>query len=191
MKIISLMKPAAVFLVLFFLVSCGGKQTSQPEQTEQAPPVEKLSTKYDTLLFSAFTAKAEISKDYPEAADTLQHSMMTALETEKQFKEVNTNDQNKPSTDSKTLLIKADITELRIVGGAARMWGGVFAGSSGVELDLQLIDGTTNKVIRKEKMSSWNNAWAASWTGGTSDTSILDDMGKILARYIVESMPEK
>ena len=191
MKIISLMKPAAVLLVLFFLVSCGGKQTSQPEQAEQAPAVEKLSKKYDTLLFSAFTAKAEISKDYPEAANTLQHSTITALETEKQFKKVGTTTQDKSSTGDKTLLIKADITELRIVGGAARFWGGAFAGSSGVELDLQLIDGATNKVIRKEKISSWNSAWAASWTGGTSDVSIVNDMGKILAKYIVESMPEK
>ena len=191
MKIISLMKPAAVLLVLFFLVSCGGKQTSQPEQAEQAPAVEKLSKKYDTLLFSAFTAKAEISKDYPEAASTLQHSAITALETEKQFKKVGTTTQDKSSTGDKTLLIKADITELRIVGGAARFWGGAFAGSSGVELDPQLIDGATNKVIRKEKISSWNSAWAASWTGGTSDASIVNDMGKILAKYIVESMPEK
>lgn len=188
MKILSLMKLVAVFFVLFLLVSCGGKQT-ETEQAE-APSVEKLNKKYDNILFSPFTAKAEINKDYPEAADTLQHSMMTALKTEKRFKKVGSTAQNKTSTD-KTLLIKADITELRIVGGAARMWGGAFAGSSGVELDLQLVDGATNKVVRKEKMSSWNSAWAASWTGGTSDTSLLDDMGKILAKYIVDSMPEK
>ena len=189
MKILTLMKQVAVLFVLVLLVSCGGKQT-EPEQTA-APSVEKLAKNYDTLLFSAFTTKTEINKDYPEAADTLQHSMMTALKTGKQFKKVGTTAQNKPSTGDKTLLIKADITELRIVGGAARMWGGAFAGSSGVELDLQLIDGATNKVVRKEKMSSWNSAWAASWTGGTSDTSLLDDMGKILAKYIVESMPKK
>ncbi len=196
MKTVSWIKITAVLLVAFPLVSCVGtqkSQTSQPEpveQTEQTVSVKKLDKKYDTLLFSAFTIQPEFAKDYPEAAQTLQKSMLTALQEEKMFKKVAATPEN-TSTKGNTLLITADITNMRIVSDSARIWGGGFAGSSGIELDLKLIDAVTGKVVRSEKMSSWNNAWAASWSFGSSDHSLLNDMGKILARYVVDSMPKK
>ena len=137
-------------------------------------------------MFSTFTAKSEIAKDYPQAAKEVQRSMMTSLQLEDRFKKVVTAAERQPATGD-TLIIKADITELRIVPVAARMWGGPMAGSSGVELNLQLIDSATQKVVREEKVSSWNNAWGASYSG--SDNTLLDDMGKITAQYIIDSMP--
>ena len=197
MRFVPLIKMTAVLFVMFPLVSCVGTQstqTSQPEQVEQteqqAPPVQKLAKKYDNILLSTFTIQPEFAKDYPEAAKTLQKSMLTALQEGKSFKNVSIAEKGK-TKKGKTLLITADITKMRIVSDSARIWGGGFAGSSGIELDLKLIDATTKKVVRSKKMSSWNNAWAASWSFGSSDHSLLDDMGKILARYVVESMPEK
>lgn len=174
----------AVFFVLFLLVSCVGTQNQQDQAA--APSVKKLDKHYDTLLFSPFTANAEIATDYPQAAKELQHSMMTTLQMEKQFKKIDIVSNN-PSTDGRTLIIKVNITDLRIVNGAARFWGGAMAGSSGVELNLQLIDSASQKVIRDEKMSSWNNAFGAAWSG--SDSTLLDDMGKIVAQNIIDSMP--
>ncbi|MFH2123092.1 MAG: DUF4410 domain-containing protein [Pseudomonadota bacterium] len=184
MKFFSLLKPLAVLFVLFLLVSCVGTQ-SQPDQAA-SPSVIKLQKHYDTLIFSPFTANAGIATDYPQAANELQHSMMTTLQMGKQFKKIGVAADNQPA-DEKTLIIKANITDLRIVNGAARFWGGAMAGSSGVELTLQLIDSTTQKVIRDEKMSSWNNAFGAAWSG--SDNTLLDDMGKIVAQNIIDSMP--
>ncbi|MCF6188698.1 MAG: hypothetical protein L3J49_14640 [Desulfobulbaceae bacterium] len=60
-----------------------------------------------------------------------------------------------------------------------------------VSLVIKLVDAATKKVVRNEKMSSWNNAWAASWSFGSSDHSLLEDMGKIMAKYVVDSMPKK
>ncbi len=139
-------------------------------------------------MFSTFTAKPEIAKDYPQAAKEVQHGMMTSLQMEDRFKKVITASEEQPATGD-TLIIKADITEMRIVSTSARIWGGPMAGSSGVELNLQLIDSATKKIVREEKMSSWNNAWGASWSG--SDNTLLDDMGKVVAKYVVDSMPEK
>ncbi|MBU4029534.1 MAG: DUF4410 domain-containing protein [Proteobacteria bacterium] len=184
MKFSSLFKSMAVLFVLFLLVSCVGTQ-NQPDQAA-VPFVKKLAKQYDTLLFSPFTANAEIATGYPQAAKELQHSMMTTLQMEKQFKKIDIVSDNQPA-DGKTLIIKANITDLRIVNGAARFWGGAMAGSSGVELNLQLIDSATKKVIRDEKMSSWNNAFGAAWSG--SDNTLLDDMGKIVAQNVIDSMP--
>ena len=198
MKLFLPLKPLAPSLVLFLLVACGGTQ-KQPDpadpagttsQADQAatPVVKKLEKPYDNLVFTTFTAKPEIAKDYPQAAKEVQHGMMTSLQMEDRFKKVVTASEGPPATGD-TLIIKADITEMRIVSTSARIWGGPMAGSSGVELNLQLIDSATQKVIREEKVSSWNNAWGASYSG--SDNTLLDDMGKVVAKYVVDSMPEK
>lgn len=196
MKLFSALKPLAPALVLFLLVACNSTQkqadpadpAGQTNQADQAaaPVVKKLEKPYANLMFSTFTAKSEIAKDYPQAAKEVQRSMMTSLQMEDRFKKVVTASEGQPATGD-TLIIKADITELRIVPVAARMWGGPMAGSSGVELNLQLIDSATQKVVREEKVSSWNNAWGASYSG--SDNTLLDDMGKITAQYVIDSMP--
>lgn len=198
MKLFLPLKPLAPALALFLLVSCNSTQKqadpadpatpASQADAAAAPVVKKLDKFYDNLMFSTFTAKAEIAKDYPQAAKDIQHGMMTSLQMEDRFKKVITASEEKP-TAGDTLMIKADITELRIVPTAARIWGGPMAGSSGVELTLQLVDGATQKMIREEKISSWNNAWGASWSG--SDDTLLSDVGKITAQYVIDSMPEK
>ena len=194
MKTRCLFNLAVPFLFLLLLVSCNGKSThtatSQEVAPATAPSTAKLARKYDNILFADFTASPEISKVYPDAAATLEHSMMTDLQMKKFFKLVGTSAQGR-SLKGNTLLIKANITNLRIVGGAARFWGGAFAGRSGIELDMQLIDMATGKVVRKEQMSSRNNAFGAAWTAGSSDHSLLSDMGIIMAKYVVDAMPGK
>jgi len=190
MKKMSIMvKTLGLLVVVLLLASCGGKQ-SQPEQEQAAAPVPKLAKKYDTLLFAPFTIKEELAKDYPQAASELQSSTMTALQMGKQFAEVDAVSGNVAGSAG-TLIVNAKITEMRIVSGAARFWGGAMAGSSGVELELRLVDSVSKKVVREEKLSSWNNAWGAAWTGGSTDNSLLSDMGKITAQYITDSMPAK
>ncbi len=200
MRLFSPLKPLAPSLALFLLVACNSTQkqadpadpantAGQTTQTEQAAPVvKKLDKFYDNLMFSTFTAKSEIAKDYPQAAKEIQHTMMASLQMEDRFKKVVTASEGQPPT-GETLIIKADVTDLRIVSTSARIWGGPMAGSSGIELNLQLIDSATQKVIREEKISSWNNAWGASWSG--SDNTLLADMGKLTAQYVIDAMPPK
>jgi len=201
MSVFSVLKPLAPALALLLLVACNStQQQADPAdpantagQTSQsdpaaAPAIKKLDKSYDNLMFSTFTAKVEIARDYPQAAKEVQRGMMDSLRMEDRFKKVVTASEGQPAT-GETLIIKADITEMRIVPTAARIWGGAMAGSSGVELNLQLIDSATRKLVREEKLSSWNNAWAASWSG--SDNTLLDDMGRIVAQYVIDSMPEK
>ena len=89
-----------------------------------------------------------------------------------------------------TLMVKANVSDIRIVHGAARFWGGAFAGSSFMNIDLKLVDAATGKVVREKHIDSSNNAWAASWTGGSSDRSLPADMGKIIAEYVCSIMPK-
>jgi len=175
-------------LMMVSLYACGGQQ-AQPEENEAPPPsAAKLSKKYAGVLCYQFETTPEIAKDYPDATSTLQHSLITALQMKNRFNKVAMLKLNE-RTKGDTLLVKAKITDLRIVSGAARMWGGVFAGSSYINVDLQLIDGGTKQVVREEPLSSSNNPWAASYAYGSTDRSLPDDMGKIVAEYITAIMP--
>ena len=175
-------------LMMVSLYACGGQQ-AQPEEAEAPPPsAAKLSKKYAHVLCYAFETTPEIAKDYPDATSTFQHSLITALQMKNRFNKVAILKLNE-RTKGDTLLVKAKVTDLRIVSGAARMWGGVFAGSSYINVNLQLIDGGTIQVVREELLDSSNNAWAASYAYGSTDRSLPDDMGKIVAEYITAIMP--
>jgi len=183
----------SLFCVMLLLVSgcVSGQKTStsqEPAAAEQAPQVEKLSRAYSVLLVEPFTTVPEYASDYPEAAATMQKSMIQALAKSGAFKKVALLPDAGKLRD-RALIIRANITKMRIVSGSARFWGGAFAGSSGMEYDLTLVDGKTDRVLRTKTMSSWNNSWAAAWNFGASDRSLPDDMGKITASYLVEIMP--
>ena len=175
-------------LVAFFILACGGQQ-SKPESTK-APERAPLAKAYRNILCYKIGCTPEIQKDYPEATAELQHSAIAALQMKNMFDKIQMVKPGQPAGGD-DLLIKADITYLRIVSGSARFWGGPFAGSSGVKLDLQLIDGATNEVVREETLDTHNNAWAAAYTAGSTDNSLTSDMGKILAEYVAASMPTK
>ncbi|KJS29690.1 MAG: hypothetical protein VR64_19395 [Desulfatitalea sp. BRH_c12] len=182
----ALMFYACMALLAIALNACAGQQanseTDTAEEKAAAPVAVKLPKSYTKLMCYAFSSTPEIAKDYPAAAGDVQHSMMTALSMKNSFSEIGMAKAGK--ADAKALLLKATVTEMRIVSSAARIWGGVFAGSSNVALDLELIDGATGKVVRQEKLSTANNAWGATYSGGSTDHSMLNDMGKIVADYI-------
>ena len=191
---LSWMRYLLVGFLLLLLSGCVTGQKSgtgqEPEPAEQQTQVEKLARSYSVLLVEPFTIAPEYAKDYPDAAKNMQKSMMEALQASGAFKKVALLSEAESLRDN-ALIIRANITKIRIVSGTARFWGGAFAGSSGMEFDLTLVDGKTNQVVRTKKMSSWNNSWAAAWNFGASDRSLPDDMGQITASYIISIMPEK
>lgn len=196
MKTASFCRILFVCSVIFFLAGCSSTQnsgSSQPPAAEnngQSEVVHKLATRYDRAFVVPFTIAPAYGEDYPDAATTLQRSMVEGLKAGKKFSRVEILSKGQQVT-GRALIIKADITKMRIASTAARIWGGPFAGSSGIELTLRLVDGATGKVVRTKKMSSWNNSWAASWDFGASDRSLLDDVGNIMAKYILQTMPEQ
>jgi hypothetical protein len=70
------------------------------------------------------------------------------------------------------------------------MWGGAFAGSSEMILKMKLIDASTGVVVREKELSTSNNLWAASWSGGSSDRSLPIDLGRMVADYLVSIQPQ-
>ncbi len=171
-------------LILSSLVACGGGQV-QKEEAPQPP----LSKKYQRIVLMDYQGTPEVVKDYFKSLEKCRTSTINALQAAGSFKRVGrfyaTTDY-----DENDLLVKATVTQMRIVGVAARVWGGAFAGRSYMNLDVRLIDGATREEIRSKLFYSSNNPFAASWVGGISDRSLPADMGKMMAAYLVSVTPK-
>ncbi len=176
-----------LLLILFAsLFSCAGKTaTGKSEKQLEVVPLERA---YENIFFDTFETTEIIKKDYPLAVIECQASAITWLNMKNVFSRVE-NIKGKTKFDDKTLLVKAEITEIRIVSGAARLWGGAFAGSSNINLKIKLIDASLGNVIREKELSSATNPFGAAWTMGASDRSLPSDMGKILAEYLMAVVP--
>jgi hypothetical protein len=184
-------------MLLVLLTSCAGKEVKSDSQagspvkpdaaTKDQDPL--LAKPYRMIVVAEFETSAEIAKDYPNATRECQANTVWSLQEKKFYQSV---ESGKAAVDRRdgTLLVKAKLTDMRIVSGPARIWGGAFAGSSFMEVDLTLIDAATNTVVREKKLSSVNNPWAAAWVGGASDYSLPADMGKILAEYVHSVIPK-
>jgi hypothetical protein len=178
-----------ILSVLFLVTACGGQQAKPDKQAEAPPQDPPLARKYQNIIVRDITAAPEIEKDYAEALKECRTSMVSALEDQKAFKNVALA-KSVRKYPSHCLLVQTRVSDIHIVHGAARFWAGAFAGSSYMNLDLKLTDAATGKVIRKKEINSSNNAWAAAWTGGSSDRTLPGDMGKIVAGYIGSIMPK-
>jgi hypothetical protein len=185
-------------MLLVLMTACAGKGgKSEPQAGSEVKPDAKaakdmdppLAKPYRVIVVADFETSAEIAKDYPDATRECQANTISGLKEKKFYQAVESGKATMARRDG-TLLVKAKVTDMRIVSGHARMWGGAFTGSSFMEVDLVLIDAATNTVVREKKLSSANTPWAAAWVGGASDQSLPADTGRMLAEYVHSVMPK-
>ena len=189
--------PVLAFFLLVFSACGGGSavksdqaaSTDSPAAPSVAGPKEApLDKKYDRIVFQKFEYDPKIEEDYPGAVAECEKSALEAVIAKKVFASA-----VRETTGAKyagALLVKAKVTNLRIVSTGARMWGGAFAGSSEMSLQMKLIDASAGAVVREKELSTNNNPWAASWTGGTSDRSLPTDLGRMVAEYLGSIQPQ-
>jgi hypothetical protein len=185
-------------MLLVLMASCAGKDVkSEPQAGGTAKPDAKAAQELDpplakpfrVIVVSDFEASSDIVKDYPNAVRECQANTVWALQEKKAYQAVESGKAAAARRDG-TLLVNAKIIDMRIVSGAARIWGGAFAGSSFMEVAVTLVDAATNTTVREKKLSSANNPWAAAWVGGSSDHSLPADMGKVVAEYVHSVVPK-
>jgi hypothetical protein len=179
-------------LLVGLLTACGGQsqgtQSETPEAAEPFADESPLDKAYERVVVAPYTASEEVKRDYGEALEESHAALMAALIKQGRFHRVNKELKSAPDG---SLIVQTHVPEMRIVSGAARFWGGAFAGSSNMVLDLQLVDAESNAVVREKRIESGNNAFAAAWTYGSSDRSLPTDMGIIVAEYLSKVVPTK
>jgi hypothetical protein len=188
-------------LLLFVFSACGGGSAvkSDPAPSTDSPaaaaapsaagPKEApLAKKYDKIVFQKFEFDPTIEADYPGAVAECEKSALEAVIATKIFASAAKETAGEKSAG--TLLAKAKVTNLRMVSPAARMWGGGFAGSSEMSLQLKLTDASTGALVKEKELSTNNNPWAAAWTWGNSDRSLPTDLGRMVAEYLSSIQPQ-
>lgn len=209
-------KPLVTVLSLFFVLplvcACVGGQSSQgsakdigadtaPATTESG--VEKLelasveemvtgaplTAKYDNIIIGDFDSSAQVQTDYPKAAQECEQQMVNQLKSKNSYK--NVTDDKAQKFSGKTAVVDLQIVDMRITSSSARMWGGAFAGSSSMEVLLEVRSAGSDDVVHQKVLATSNNAWAASYTGGSSDESLPADFGILIGEYLSKIIPAK
>lgn len=185
--------------------SCAGKQQSTettPKQQEVAnvsriegASIETLkneprvSAAYENIVLTPPQTTSQLSTDYPDVASQLQTSALAYLKDKKMYTRVE-GGLLKGASPKNTLIADTKIIDMRIVSEGARMWGGVMAGSSYIEVYLKLTDASSKKVIHEKVIATNYNAFASTYASG-SEKSLAMDMGKIIGEYLSVVVPGK
>ncbi|RJR28832.1 MAG: DUF4410 domain-containing protein [Desulfobacteraceae bacterium] len=185
---------ACVFAAIVALLPGGcatGKSAEQSEPAKaQAPAVAPLQTGYSEIYVSEIETTPALKQDYEGAIAECRSSLISSLLSKSKYKKVEPA-KGETVKGRTSLLVKLRINDMRIASSTARMWGGVFAGNSFMNIHMTLVDAGTKSVVREEDFNSTNSAWAAAWNLGASDRSMPVDMGKIMADYIEKAVPAK
>jgi len=144
---------------------------------------------YDNIIIGDFESSAQIKTDYPKAARDCKEQIVSQLLSKKSYKNV-TDDRTKKFS-GKTAIVDLKIVDMRITSSTARMWGGVFVGSSFMDVLVEIRNAGSKDVVHKQLLSTSNNAWAAAYGGGSSDQNLPSDFGVLVGEYLSRIIPAK
>lgn len=175
-------------LIAIFLAGCGPSQetlnaTAEAEAARLVKPSRPLSAFASYELRPMILSPEIIAKPEKVEESTI---LEAKIKDKLQPLFVEWSASNKPDR-SGTLIVQSEIVKLRIVGGGARFFAGAFAGDSFIDLDLTLIDGGTNNVIAKPRITKNAGAMGGAWSIGKTDKNLHDYVAYIVHRYMVDN----
>lgn len=174
-------------LIAFIIIGLGGCATSgggkQEENAVLSPPVTPLEKSYGELIIYELETTPELKKDYEQALEDCQSTLIKSLLKRNKYKRVEAANSTE-KYGSSALLVKIKVSDMRIASFGARFWGGALAGSSYMYMRMKLVDGETGTLVRDEDFNSTNSSYAAAWNFGASDRSLPSDMAEIMAEYL-------
>ncbi|MBU0944641.1 MAG: DUF4410 domain-containing protein [Proteobacteria bacterium] len=196
--------------LLFLLSACAGGPATQPvparegqnstattspsegEKVELGAIEEILAKKvlqppYDNIIIRNFTSSSQIQTDYPKSIQECKTHIIDQLKNKKTYK--NVTDSSSKKLSGKSVIVDLKIVDMRITSGAVRFWGGAFAGSSFMDVLVEVRNAGSEKILYKQVLTTSNNAWAASYNGGSSDTSLPADFGTLIGEYLSKLIP--
>lgn len=175
-----------IISVCVLMTACGGRAAqsgSAQSFTENA-----LNRKYDVVLLQKVEIDPKVEVDYPTVVADYENTLLSELRAKNRFREVD-KEAGKGQYNQDALLVKSKVLSLRVVSGSARFWFGAAAGTSDMNVEIKLVDSETGNVLREKTLSTANNPFGAVFTGGSSDSSLPADMGRIVAAYILAVTP--
>jgi hypothetical protein len=84
---------------------------------------------------------------------------------------------------NRTLIVEPVCVSARMIGTAGRLAGGIFAGDSGVVLNVRYIDASSGKLIAEPVFYQRANVFGGMYSFGATDRDMLERMVSLITRY--------
>jgi hypothetical protein len=173
-------------LAISFIVSAAaacGHHSGESDDPYTPDRIAKLkpTLQFKSVVIHPFTVEKAVEE--PGAAPTDCHdAAVSYLSGKKLFDNVGGDGS---AGAAGTLIVDADVTDLRIVSTGARVWVGAFAGKSHMTIKVTARDGATGTVLAEKVLESDNNAMGGAWSLGASDRGLPTDMGPVVADFVI------
>jgi len=175
-----------IYLCIFFTMSCAKliavKSVEEASFIKDAP-LEKI---YKKIIIQKFEVDQDLEKDFPDATVICESTAMNELLKENAAPKIE-KARLSTSREAAALIVKTRITTLKLASSSARGLSGAFMGNSEMAANVKLIDAETRKTLRKINLST-NKYSATESPGGSSDSSMPYDLGKMIAEYIAKTV---
>jgi hypothetical protein len=146
-----------------------------------APAPAAANVRYENVVFRPFTAAPAVQN--PDAAmQDCMRSAMDQLQRKNVFKLVEK--QGTASYTEPTLFVDLQLTDLRLVSGAARFWTGAMAGRSYMKIMAKLTD-AGGAVVAEQELFGAPNAIGSAYSFGGSDRELPSNMGKLVSEFVL------
>ena len=149
---------------------------------ETAPPEAVAANRqYENIIFRTFTAAPEVPNPDGAMLDCTR-SAMDHLQSKNVYKRVEK--QATASYPEPTLFVDLRLTDLRLVSGAARFWGGALSGRSHMKVMVKLTD-AQSRVVAKQELFGAPNAYGSAYSFGSSDRELPKNMGILVGDFVL------
>ncbi len=167
---------------LALLVGCHHSSDDDDPYTPARVAAVPHNLQYHKIIVHPFAVDKSV--DDPETAPAdCERSAVDYLGKKKIFASVA--ETTGPAPDADTLVVDTTIESMRIVGGAARFWGGALAGSSHMTVLVDTHD-ASGTAVGQRVVANDNNAMGAAWSFGASDRGLPGDMGLLVADAVIQ-----
>lgn len=169
-----------IFLFAGLSVASAEDEFNFEKLQEQMKTMKKADMKYKNVVINRVTISnnPEIDKDDnpKEFTSTTEAAVSGILEDSNLFDSVTLG--KTPEKAESTLIVKAELTEFRIVSTVKRMFLGLMAGHSNMELKATLIDAASGKVISESKVGD---------SAMMADSGVARNVGERLSELVIKT----
>lgn len=175
---------AGLLCMLLVVSACGHRDHAEENPYAR---LSKADMKYQNVQIVNFTItpRGVQETDPREVLAQAQSTCVSALLDTRLFENV----KNVSSAEqaNSTLIVKTELTKLRIVGGGARFWIGAMAGKSEMGVYVKLIDASTGQVVTEKDIRDDTDPSVGAWSVGASDRALPAAVGNQIADLVINA----
>ncbi len=138
---------------------------------------------FEEVWFRNFTSEPGIP-NATGALGTCEASCRDHLASQGLFRQVGRHPGGGPAGGA---VLDVHLLSLRVVSGAARFWGGVFAGRSHMKVHARISEGATGTLIAEQDLMGAPNVYGSAYSGGAADQQLPMAMGRLLGDYVLSN----